>query len=88
MAKFTESYLLVLKTADKLKTKFNLSYVGTELLLYAILSTPKCDACTYLNKFGATNENYFPPLKRVLKERNVQGYTVKAMGAQKGAVDI
>ena len=88
MANFTQSYLVVLKTAERLKSKFNLSYVGTELILYAILSTPKCDACTYLNKFGATNENYFPPLKRVLKERNVQGYTVKAMGAQKGAVEI
>ncbi len=88
MAKFTQGYSVVIKTAEKLKSKFNLSYVGTELILYAILSTPKCDACTYLNKFGATNDKYFPPLKRVLKERNVQGFTVKAMGAQKGAVDI
>lgn len=88
MANFTQGYLVVLKTAERLKSKFNLSYVGTELILYAILSTPKCDACAYLNKFGATNENYFPPLKRILKERNVQGYTVKAMGAQKNAVEI
>ena len=68
MANFTQGYLVVLKTAERLKSKFNLSYVGTELILYAILSTPKCDACAYLNKFGATNENYFPPLKRILKE--------------------
>lgn len=88
MANFTHGYFTVIKTAERLKSKFNLSYVGTELILYAILSTPKCDACAYLNKFGATNENYFPPLKRMLKERNVQGFTVKAMGAQKNAVEI
>ncbi len=88
MANLTHGYMVVLKTAERLKSKFNLSYVGTELILYAILSTPKCDACAYLNKFGATNENYFPPLKRILKERNVDGFTVKAMGAQKYAVEI
>ena len=88
MANFTHGYFTVIKTAERLQSKFNLSYVGTELILYAILSTPKCDACAYLNKFGATNENYFPPLKKMLKERNVQGFTVKAMGAQKNAIEI
>ena len=88
MANFTHGYFTVIKTAERLQSKFNLSYVGTELILYAILSTPKCDACAYLNKFGATNENYFPPLKKMLKERNVQGFTVKAISAQKNAVDI
>ncbi len=88
MANYTQGYYVVLKTAERIKTKFNLSYIGTELVLYAILSTPKCDACTYLNKFGVTRENYFAPLKRTLKERNVVGYTVKCMGAQKYAVEI
>ena len=88
MTNLTHAYLMVIKTAERFKSKFNLSYIGTELILYAILSNPKCDACAYLNKFGATNENYFPPLKRILKERNVDGYTVKAMGAQKYAVEI
>ncbi len=88
MANFTHGYFTVIKTAERLQSKFNLSYVGTELVLYAILSTPKCDACAYLNKFGATHENYFPPLKKMLKERNVQGFTVKAISAQKNAVEI
>ena len=88
MANFTRGYLVVLKTAERYKQKFNLSYVGTELILYAILNTPKCDACAYLNRFGATNENFFPPLKRLLKERNVVGYTAKASGAQKNSVEI
>ncbi len=88
MANFTRGYFVVLKTAERFKEKFNLSYIGTELVLYAILNTPKCDACAYLNKFGATNENYFPPLKRLLKERNVKGYTVKASGAQKNSIEI
>jgi len=88
MANYTQVYFVVLKTAERLKAKFNLSYIGTELVLYSILSTPNCDACTYLNKFGVTRENYFAPLKRTLKERNVSGYTVKCISAQKGAVDI
>ena len=88
MANYTQVYFVVIKTAERLKAKFNLSYVGTELLLYSILSTPKCDACQYLNKFGATKENYFAPLKRTLKERNVSGFTVKAVGAQKVAHQI
>ncbi len=88
MLNYTETCLVVLKTAERTKAKFNLTYIGTELVLYAILSTPKSDACAYLNKFGVTRENYFAPLKRTLKERNVVGYTVKCMGAQKNAVEI
>ncbi len=88
MANYTQGYYVVLKTAERIKAKFNLTYIGTELVLYAILSTPKCDACSYLNKFGVTRENYFAPLKRTLKERNVSGYTVKCLGAQKTAVEI
>ena len=88
MANYTQGYCAVFKTAERIKAKFNLTYIGTELVLYAILSTPKCDACSYLNKFGVTRENYFAPLKRTLKERNVSGYTVKCLGAQKTAVEI
>ena len=88
MANYTRGYLVVLKTAERFKEKFNLSYIGTELILYAILNTPKCDACAYLNEFGATKENYFPPLKRLLKERNVQGYTVKASYAQNYSFEL
>ncbi|MBQ3235208.1 MAG: ATP-dependent Clp protease ATP-binding subunit [Clostridia bacterium] len=88
MANYTQGYFMVLKTAENLQSKFNISYVGTELVLYAILKTPKCDACAYLNKFGVTHVNYFAPLKKTLKERNVAGYTVKAKGAMKTAIEI
>ena len=79
---------MVIKAAERFKSKFNLSYIGTELILYAILKTPKCDACAYLNKFGVTHANYFPQLKRTLKERSVIGYTAKAKGAMKTAEEI
>ena len=54
MAMLTEGYAVVFKTAASLQKKYNLSYIGTEVILYAILNIPKCDACQYLNKFGAT----------------------------------
>jgi ATP-dependent Clp protease ATP-binding subunit ClpA len=88
MTDYTKGYFLVMQTAERLKEKFNLTYVGTELILYAILNTPKCDACAYLNEFGATKENYFAPLKKTLKERPVIGYTVKAINAQNEAVEF
>ncbi|MBO7215219.1 MAG: ATP-dependent Clp protease ATP-binding subunit, partial [Clostridia bacterium] len=88
MADYTQGYFLVIKTAENLQAKFNISYIGTELILYAILKNPKCDACAYLNKFGVTHANYFAPLKKTLKERNVNGFTVKAKGAFKSACDI
>ena len=88
MANYTQGYFMVLKTAENLQAKYNVSYLGTELILYAILKTPKCDACAYLNKYGVTHVNYFPALKRILNERNVSGYTAKALGARKTAVEI
>ena len=88
MANYTQGYFMVLKTAENLQAKFDIKYVGTELILYAILKTPKCDACAYLNKFGVTHANYFAPLKKTLKDRNVIGYTVKANGARKTAIEI
>ena len=88
MANYTQGYFLVLKTAENQQAKLNVPYLGTELILYAILKTPKCDACAYLNKFGVTHANYFPQLKRTLKERSVIGYTAKAKGAMKTAEEI
>lgn len=88
MTNYTQGYHVVLKTAERIRAKFNLTYIGTEIVLYAILSTPNCDACNYLNKFGVTRDNYYAPLKRTLKDRNVSGYTVKCLGAQKTAVEI
>lgn len=88
MTNYTQGYFVVLQTAERLKEKYNLSYVGTELILYAILLTPKCDACAYLNEFGATKDNYFAPLKKMLKERPIVGYTAKSKNAQNKAVDF
>lgn len=85
MAKYTQGYAVVFDVAAGIQKKFNLSYIGTEVILYAILNIPKCDACQYLNKFGATKENYFAPLKHTLKQRNVTGFTAKAVRAQKNA---
>ena len=86
--KYTEGYYKVIKTCERLRLKFNLSYVGTELILYSILLTPNIEAFDYLNEFGATNENFFPPLKRLLIQRNVSGFTPNARVVQKHAEDI
>ena len=48
MANFTHGYMVVIKTAERLKSKFNLSYVGTELILYAI----------YIHQANASNQEY------------------------------
>ncbi|MBR6737538.1 MAG: ATP-dependent Clp protease ATP-binding subunit [Clostridia bacterium] len=77
MANYTKGFTLVINNADELKNKFGVSYISTELVLYSVLLTPKCEACTYLNAFGATKDNVYPYLRKNLKQRNVLGLTPK-----------
>ncbi len=77
MAYYTNSFKVVINSAEELKNKYDLSYISTELVLYSILLTPKCEACVFLNNYGATKDNVYPFLRRNLKKRSVNGLTPK-----------
>ncbi len=81
MNNLTEGYFKVLSKACEISENYNLKYVGTEEIIYAILTTIKCNACKYLNKFGATKENFFAYLRKTFKVRHDVGYTAKANNA-------
>lgn len=81
MNNLTEGYFKVLSKACEISENYNLKYVGTEEIIYAILCTLKCNACKCLNKFGATKENFFAYLRKTFKVRLDVGYTAKANNA-------
>ena len=87
MSNYSQGLYVVLNVANEIKTKYNLSYVGTELLVYGILLTPKCDANKALIELGATHERYFAFLKTTFRNER-SGYTQNAKIALKKADEI
>lgn len=81
----SEGLYLAINSAREIQTKYGLSYIGTEELLYAVLLTPKCDACAYLTEFGASRERVLPYLKNTLKAGGARGFTQNAKLALNGA---
>ena len=61
--KFTDGVYQAIKNSKLLSQKCKLNYVGTEQLLYGLLTLPKCEACKCLEKFGITLSNYSTYLK-------------------------
>ncbi len=88
MANYSEGLYIVLNTANEIKAKYNLNYVGTEEILYAFLLTPKCDATKALLLHGATYERYFAYLKTTFRNQATSGYTVNAKNVLKDASEI
>ncbi len=88
MINYTNNFCTVIEKAKKTSISFKLNYVGTEEVVYAILRTPNCNACRYLNEFGATVENYHAYLKKTFKSVGVSGFTAKLNSAFKIANEI
>ncbi len=88
MASYSEGLYIVLNTANEIKTKYNLNYVGTEEILYAFLLTPKCDATKALLLYGATHEKYFAYLKTTFRNQATSGYTINAKAVLNSASEI
>ena len=87
MTNYSQGLYVVLNVANEIKTKYNLNYVGTELLVYGILLTPKCDANKALFELGATHERYFAFLKTTFRNER-KGYTQNCQLALKKAGEI
>ncbi|MBO5926326.1 MAG: hypothetical protein J6Q38_02045, partial [Clostridia bacterium] len=88
MKLFTEGLHQILKKAEEVKVNNHLKYIGTEVILYSILLTQKCDACAYLNEFGANKANYFPHFRKTFRNLIVETYTPNAYSALYTAKDI
>ena len=87
MANYSQGLYVVLNVANEIKTKYNLNYVSTELVVYAILLTPKCDASKALFEMGATHEKFFAFLKTTFRNEK-GGYTENCKTALKKAGEI
>ncbi len=88
MKSFTEGLHQILKVAEEVSVKNHLSYIGTEVILYSILLTQKCDACAYLNEFGVTKSSYFPHFRKSFRHISVDKFTPNAYSSLYTARDI
>ena len=88
MNAYTKDLTSVLNNAKELQNNNGLTYIGTETLLYSILLTKKCDACVYLNEFGANKDNFIPHYRKTIRRLNIDGYTPKASSALYEANEI
>ncbi len=88
MINYTNNFCTVIEKAKKVSLSFKLNYVGTEEVVYAILRTPNCTACRYLNEFGATVENFHAYLKKTFKSIGSSGFTAKLNSAIKISNEI
>ena len=78
MNNYTEALYQVLKKSHDIKDEYNLRYVGTETILYAISLYPKCDACTFLSDFGATKDAILPYFIHNFSSKILDDYTPNA----------
>ncbi len=78
MAHRTVGLVKVLESAKQISNKFNIHYVSTVELVYAMLISSNCFASEYLNKFGVTKENFYLHLRNALIPNLSEGYTVEA----------
>ena len=88
MKAYTEGLHQILKKAEEISAANNLKYIGTEVILYSILLTPKCDACIYLKDFGVTKTTFFPHFRKSFRHLTVDNYTPNAFSALYTARDI
>ncbi len=88
MKDYTEGLHQILIRSDEVRANNGLKYIGTEVILYSILLTQKCDACAYLNEFGVTKATFFPHFRKSFRKINVDNYTPNAFSALYRARDI
>ncbi len=88
MNTYTEGLHQILKRAEEVSANNGLNYIGTEVILYSILLTQKCDACAYLNEFGVNKASYFPHFRKSFRRLNVEKFTPNAYSSLYTARDI
>ena len=79
--KFTEGVFTAIKNAKALAHKCKLNYVGSEHILYGLLTLPKCEACKCLISYGVDLKSYFEILKKTFNYMSDLGdFTPEAKG--------
>lgn len=75
MFKYTQSANNVILTAENLSRRMGLPYVGTEHILYGLVSTP-CNAGNILIRVGVSKANLFQQVQKVVDyAQSANGYT-------------
>ena len=87
--KFTEGVYDAIKNAKAQAVKRNLNYVGTEQILFGLLSLPNCEACKCLARHGVTLSSYLPKFKETFNyEYDLCDFTPNAKSVIDGAERI
>lgn len=85
----TESYAMVIARATEVRDTYKLNYIGTEHLMYGILSLMKINSCIILNEMGLDILLYKPYFLDVInKDKNIHDYTPRAKAALENAKRI
>ena len=71
--KYTRGLYQAIQNAQVVSRKFKLDYVGTEEVMYGLLSLPNCEACKCLQTFSVNRSNYFPYLQKTFATNYVLG---------------
>lgn len=78
---FTEGVFTAIRNAKALAHKYKLNYVGSEHVLYGLLTLPKCEACKCLLSYGVDLKSYFEILKKTFNYKSDLGdFTPEAKG--------
>ncbi len=78
---FTEGVFSAIQNAKNLSYKYKIKYVGSEHILYGLLTLPKCEACKCLAKYGVELKCYFEILKKTFNYKSDLGdFTPEAKG--------
>ena len=76
MAKYTSEFVSIIKQAQQIGLKNKITYVGTEEIIYAILTSNPSFAQRVLNNYGLYSQNYLPYLRKTFQPSNpTKGYT-------------
>ncbi|MBE5742164.1 MAG: ATP-dependent Clp protease ATP-binding subunit [Clostridiales bacterium] len=87
--KFTDGVYQAIKNSKVLSQRCKLNYVGTEQLLYGLLTLPNCEACKCLEKFGVNLKNYSSFLKDTFNRNSTLGdFTPRAKSVISDAEEI
>ena len=88
---YTKNFDLVLKSARRVADRLGCRYVGTEHVLYGLLTVTDGRASSYLREEGVDEERYFELIRREVDDTVIDSpnrFTPKVLGILTDAIDV
>ena len=85
---YTKSFETCLNYAKSLRDKKKLNYIGTEMLLYGIISTANGEGAHLLADFGCNLDKFGYYLRKSFTDLNIDNYTPRADAALRDSTQI